>query len=404
MSWSPRPLAVEVRRRPGAARSGRAGVRPWVSASSSPRDADQVALLLELALDLPQGAHVVDRRPRRAPAAPPPRRCRPGWRPGSPAPSASDSSSRSASSASALGRVAEAERLARRASARRACPGRGRGAGRAGCRRAGHLGGQVEVAQRLGHQLGQLLALLGATASRIIRSAAAARRASASTSSSRFCGLSGKKSPCCVHELVEVLGGVLAAGVGARAAALRSASMSLSAWHGPRGSAGLCSASFIPRNCWSSTSRRSRSRDLLVRLACLRRAPVVVGQLADRPRRCRAAACPARPRATGRRRTGRGRARRAPRRPPGRAAARACSSVPSSRPRRAARGAARCARRSRSSRPRSPSGAAPQQVAQRVAQAAWPGQHVARRARRRRARTSYGGASGSGPSSQAPYR
>ena len=47
------------------------------------------------------------------------------------------------------------------------------------------------------------------------------------------------------------------------------------------GSSRACSsASFMPRNCWSSTSRRSRSRELLVRRARLVRAPVVLGELA----------------------------------------------------------------------------------------------------------------------------
>ena len=56
--------------------------------------------------------------------------------------------------------------------------------------------GQARVAERLLRQLGQLGALLGAVIELSIRCAAAARWASRSTSSSVFCGFSGKNSPC----------------------------------------------------------------------------------------------------------------------------------------------------------------------------------------------------------------
>ena len=95
--------------------------------------------------------------------------------------------------------------------------------------------------------------------------------------------------------------------------------------------------------------------DLLVRLAGLVAAPVVVAQLPHRPGRVVAAARPARPRPSGRRRTGRGTAPAA--RPPSAlsSSSRTCCRVPSSRPRRRAsplplRGPGGAARRARAAR------------------------------------------------------
>ena len=116
------------------------------------------------------------------------------------------------------------------------------------------------------------------------------------------------------------------------------------------------------------------------------------------PARSTGAGCPAPPRRTGRR-------RRRGRRSASRSAARAWSSscwarvtAPSRLPRRSASRRIRRARAGRSSSPRPSARAAAQQVAQRVAQAA-AGQHLARRPSSTAARTSYGGASGSGPPS-----
>ena len=75
--------------------------------------------------------------------------------------------------------------------------------GRADCRpglQPGHLVGQPGLAHRLRHQPGELVALLGRErVHQLLR--AAARRARASISSSRFAGCSGKNSPYSLHEL-----------------------------------------------------------------------------------------------------------------------------------------------------------------------------------------------------------
>ena len=91
---------------------------------------------------------------------------------------------------------------------------------------------------------------------RIIRSAAAARRASESTSSSRFAGLSGNMSPCFDMNSSKS-SWVCSPRSSAASIALRSAIMSL--MRCIAAGSGFSSASFMPRNCVSSTSRRSRS-------------------------------------------------------------------------------------------------------------------------------------------------
>ena len=110
------------------------------------------------------------------------------------------------------GAVAEARAPARRRSAR-SRPSPRRGAAPAGWRRAGRATPSARASRTPARRARQLVALLLASSSCSIRCAAAARWASASSSSSMFCGFSGKKSPCLSMNSSKSLLGVLAAPV-----------------------------------------------------------------------------------------------------------------------------------------------------------------------------------------------
>ena len=89
-----------------------------------------------------------------------------------------------------------------------------------------------------------------------IRWAAAARWASASISSSTFCGFSGKKSPCLAMNSWKS-SGVSVPWACLASNALRSVSISLMASRSS--SVAFSRACFMPAKRWSSISRPSRS-------------------------------------------------------------------------------------------------------------------------------------------------
>ena len=111
------------------------------------------------------------------------------------------------------GRLAVAERRSSpRTRSRRSQFRSGRSARRLRRQRR-QLAGEVGVAERLGHQAGQLLRAAPGSASASAARAAAARRASASISSSTSLRLLGEELAVPLHELGERVVGVFAAGV-----------------------------------------------------------------------------------------------------------------------------------------------------------------------------------------------
>ena len=233
----------------------------------------------------------------------------------------------------------------------------------------------------------------------IIRSAAAARRARESTSSSRSSGLSGKALP---YFAMNSANRWLVSSPRASASSIAFRSASRFFIRATAAGSGFSSASLSPRNCVSRTSRRRRSpiwayvwaasgeRQSYSRSSRTARAGSL-GSVSSAPSRNRASSDGS-----------------------GNSAARSCpiavsssrrtsSSVPPSRPR--SRSRARCSRtrRSRSSRPRGPF-SVPCRSRRRSASCGLLPASTSSPSRSSAARTSYGGASGSGPPCQLPYR
>ena len=127
----------------------------------------------------------------------------------------------------------------------------------------------------------------------ISRCIAAARCASESISSSRLAGLSGKKSPYCLHELGELLGRVLAARVGVEHVVERVHHVA-HALHVLLVGVGQGVAHAGELRVEQLAAQQVL--DLLVLLRGLGRAPLVLGELLHGPGGVRAAARRARPR------------------------------------------------------------------------------------------------------------
>ena len=359
----------------------------------------EVALPLQLPLDPAQRLEVVDAPAGRAPARPAPRRCRRARRPGSPGRASRRArrgrrapASAPVASPSPSGCVA-AHPLAGRPSAGRAGPP-------AALLQPRHLAGQPGVAHRAGHQLGQLLRAARRTASPSAAAAAAARRASVSTSSSRSAGFSGKNSPYSSMNSVELLLGVLAAGVGVEHLVEVGEHVL-----DPCMSSGVGARQRVlhPAELAVEHLAAQQVLDLLVRLPAPR--PSATGSPpAPAPRApCRRAARRARASANRAGRPGRGTAPAARPPAPGRAArapARACR--PAGRARRASR--AGCAHlAAQVVEPAQPVRVAGRSRPRSASRGRRAGQHVVADLVQRR-RTSYGGSSGSGPPCHAPYR
>ncbi len=356
----------------------------------------QVALVAQLAFDAAQLADVVDGLPAERPLDRAPRRCRPGWRPGSPG---------RAGRRAGRGRRARPAHRSRRTkpigcspsirwrpphrrsgrAERRPCCSRAISSARPACRIAWPI--RLPSSSRC-----------SGVSESISRCAAAARRASESISSSRFCRVLREEVAVLLHELGELLG--WCARRGRRRRACRSA----------RASCPATAREVLRRRALQRVAHAGELRvehlvaqqvlDLLVGLPRLGRAPLVVGELRAPRARCRSAARPARPRPSGRVSSGSGNSAR-------RSASSAWSSsscdllsVPSSWPlRRSSRARSRARRRS-ASRPSRPSGPrrssrfsalrgdAPASTSSPISSSA--------------SRTSYGGASGSGPPCHAP--
>ena len=227
------------------------------------------------------------------------------------------------------------------------------------------------------------------------RSVAAARRASESTSSSRLRGLSGKNSP------YSSMNWSKSSCVCSPRASLSSMSLSADIMSLTRciaAGSGLVMACFMPRNCASSTSRRSRSfSSSKVCRASGDATRTTTGVV--RPARCRPAACRARPRAAARRRSGRGTARRVPGRSPGRAARAPPPACRRDAPGRAAPAAGRVPAAAGRRGPRRPSRrGSPRRSSSRSASVGPVPSSMESPMASRAARMSYGGARGSGPS------